>query len=636
MDRAREARENTRAPINYVFFSTYFAIVASLHIFHVLLIEPVFSMSTWFFATYALAQAALETLILVFMAGIVKQYFPRLKNVYIVFVFFLFLVHLIDFPLVRMMDMTFWFALNFITQESYDNFFELLLASNVSLVVWAFAAVGGIVLLMSGIFLYRITHQLTKKRLLFVPFPMQVAVLVVLSIFLISWDIGVRKHVSKAFFDRYQKTLPWKTTFFPHKAIYLSLAKGLPEPVGGEELMRKLDSRAFSLAHKPDIYLFVAESLREDYINDEYAPFLSQFKKANVKFDMALSNANATHLSWFSLFHSRFPFYYGKINPEEWKSGSVPLMLLKKMGYKIFVSSSSRLSYYNMDRVIFGEGGHLADVLFIPEEEDTDEPHERDFKAMETLQKEMVKGDGGRLFVVFLDATHLDYSWPKEMSRFFPYSDKINYFTAGFSKKGLEGIKNRYRNALYFVDSLFGKFFDTLNKTPGGKNAVVVITGDHGEEFYDHGNLFHASCLSQPQMHIPLYYRFGDNEEMKLKKRCQMTCHMDVFPTLFHYLIGEDLLGDVLQGESVYKNNRWPYTVIARFNASRSPNQFCIHNGEYKLLAEFSNERDIFSSKGLKILSTKNSQDENIEREIHSEHEEFGLALDRIFSAPLK
>jgi hypothetical protein len=115
-----------------------------------------------------------------------------------------------------------------------------------------------------------------------------------------------------------------------------------------------------------------------------------------------------------------------------------------------------------------------------------------------------------------------------------------------------------------------------------------------------------------------------------------MTCHMDVFPPLFHYLIGEDLLGDVLQGESVFKTDRWPYTVVARFNASRSPSQFCIHNGEYKLLAEFSNERDIFSSKGLKILSTKNSQDENIEREIHFEHEDFGLALDRIFSAPLK
>ena len=636
MDRVREARENTRAPINYVFFITYFVIVAFLHIFHVMLIEPVISLSTWFFAIYALAQVAIETLILVFLAGVITQYFPRLSNIYIVCVFFIFLVHLIDFPLVRMMDMTFWFALNFIMQESYDNFIELLLASNVSLVVWAVAAIGGIGLLMTGIFLYRMAEKWTKKRHLFIPFPMQFAVLVVLSIFLVSWDYGVRKHVSKAFSDRYQKTLPWKTTFFPHKASYLTLAKKLPEPMSGEELMNKLDSRAFSLAHKPDIYLFIAESLREDYINEEYAPFLNQFKKDNVKFDMALSNANATHLSWFSLFHSRFPFYYGKLNPDEWKGGSIPLMLLKKMGYKIYISSSARLSYYQMDRVIFGEGGHLADVLFMPEEEDAHEPHERDFKAMETLQKEMANGDGGRLFVVFLDATHLDYSWPKETSRFFPYAEKINYFTAGFSKKGLEGIKNRYRNALHFVDSLFGQFFNTLKKSPGGKNAVVVITGDHGEEFYDHGNLFHASGLSHPQMHIPLYYRFGDNEEMKLKNKCQMTCHMDVFPTLFHYLIGEDLLGDVLQGESVFKADRWPYTVVARFNASRSPNQFCIHNGECKLLAEFSNERDIFSSKGLKILSTKNSQDENIEREIHFEHEDFGLAFDRIFSAPLK
>jgi membrane-anchored protein YejM (alkaline phosphatase superfamily) len=225
----------------------------------------------------------------------------------------------------------------------------------------------------------------------------------------------------------------------------------------------------------------------------------------------------------------------------------------------------------------------------------------------------------------------LDYSWPKETTRFYTIEDKINYFKAAFSKNGLEEIKNRYRNALYFVDSLFAKFLNALEKTPGGQEAVVVVTGDHGEEFYEHGNLFHASSLSHPQMHIPLYYRFGDNRSVKEYPLCKMTCHMDVFPTLFHYLAGEDLMGEVLQGESILKENRWPYTVVARFNASRSPTEFCIHNGDCKLIAEFSNERDIFNSKALRILSTKNCQDENIRKEIGSVHEEFDSAFERIF-----
>ena len=632
MNNSTETLASSRAPINYLFFGSYFAIVAFIHVFHVFLIEPVISLSTYFFVAYAIGQCVLETLALILAAGMISHYFPRCMNVFILCIFFLFLSHVIDFPLVRLMDMSFWYALHFISQESYENFIELLLASNVSLFVWVMAGLGGAALLLSGILLYRFTEKWTLSRRFFVTFPMLAAIACATCAFLLSWDYGVRKHVSKAHFDRFQKTLPWKSTFFPSRADHVSLTTSLQDPQGEDEIMRKLDSRVFSLARKPDIYLFIVESLREDFITSENAPNLHRFKTDNLSFEMALSNANATQISWFSLFYSQFPFYWGKVDPDEWTCGSIPLGLLKKMGYKIHVSSSARLSYYQMNRIIFGEGEHLADAMFVSDDQESNEPWLRDQSAIDNLLVNMQKEGSGRVFIVFLDATHLDYSWPKEMTQFHPYEEKINYFKAAMSRDGLEGIINRYRNALYFVDSQFERFFEVLQKAPGGKEAVVIVTGDHGEEFYEHGNLFHASSLSQPQMHTPLYYRFGENEDMKKLASCKMTCHMDIFPSLFHYLIGEDLMGEVLQGQSIFKSNRWPYTVIARFNASRSPYEFCIHNGSSKLLAEFTDERNIFNAKGLRILSTKNCLDENISKELDVVHEEFGPALDRIFS----
>ncbi len=634
MSSEREIPEIPRAPINYLFFGFYFTIIAIIHVFHVFLIEPVTSLSTYFFVAYALAQCAMETLGLILIAEIVVNHFRKAKNLFVLVVFFLFISHLIDFPLVRLMDMTFWYALNFVTKMSYSNFFELLVASNVSILVWVIAGLIGVSLLLSGLFLYRITERWAMRRKLFVSFPMLGGSLCTICLFLLSWDYSVRGHISRTNFDRFQKTLPWKYTFFPHRVDYLSLKTTLQEPQGEEELMRSLDSRVFSLARKPDIYLFIVESLREDYITSEIAPNLTRFKKDYTSFDLALSNANATHISWFSLFNSQFPFFWGRVDPEEVKGGSIPLQLLKKMGYKVYVSSSARLAYFHMNRVIFGEGERLADALFLSDDEDCDEPYERDQKAIDNLLVEMQKGGPGRLFIVFLDATHHDYSWPSEMSRFFPFEEKINYISAAISKKGLEKIKNRYRNALYFIDDQFGKFLTALGDAPGGKDAVVVITGDHGEEFYEHGNLFHASGLSEPQMHVPLYYRFGQNGA--LHSDCKMTCHMDIFPTLFHYLIGEDLMGDVLQGESIFKTNRWPYTIVARFNAISSPHEFCIHTGKSKLLATFSDEDNIFNSKGLKIISTKNCQDETIVKELNAIHDEFGPALDRIFPTTLK
>jgi glucan phosphoethanolaminetransferase (alkaline phosphatase superfamily) len=633
MNQGKQIPEVPSAPINYVFFGFYFAIIAAIHVFHVFLIEPIISMPTYFFATYALAQCALETLVMVLLAGMIKNHLPRFMNLYVVVIFFMFLSHVIDFPLVRLMDMSFWYALNFISQESYENFIELLLASNVSILVWALAGIAGIFVLLSGVFFYRISDKWTLRHRFIVSFPMLTAMLSVVCLFLVSWDYGVKARLSALHFDRFEKTLPWKSTFFPSRVDYLTLKSALEEPEGEEELMRKLDSRIFSLAHMPDIYLFIVESLRADFITAENSPHLWEFKEQNVSFETTFSNANATHLSWFSLFYSKFPFYWGKIDPDVWKGGSTSLRVLKKMGYKIHVSSSARLSYYQMNRLIFGEGEHLADAIFFPDEEECNEPYLRDQSAVDNLIVQMNKRGSGRLFVVFLDATHLDYSWPKELTQFTPYEEKINYFKAALSRGGLEGIINRYRNSLYFIDSQMGKFMDELQKTSGGRDAVVVITGDHGEEFYEHGNLFHASSLSHPQINPPLYYKFGENESIKQQVNCKMTCHMDIFPTIFHYLTGEDLMREVLQGQSIFKKDRWPYTVIARFNASRTPYEYCIHNGVEKLIAEFSDGRDVFGSRDLKVLAMKNCQDENIVKDMNSIHEEFGPALDYIFPA---
>jgi glucan phosphoethanolaminetransferase (alkaline phosphatase superfamily) len=631
MNKEKKLPKTPAAPINYIFFGCYFLIIAAVHVFHVFLVEPIFSQSTYLFATFAIAQCALETLLLIFFAGLIQTSLPRFLNLYAVIVFFLFLGHLIDFPLERLMDMSFWQALHFMSQESYENFVELLLATNVSMFIWMLAGMVGICVLLSGTFIYRLSARWAAKRRIALSSLKLISVIGIVIIFFLGWDHSMKGRVSSVYFDRFEKTLPWKSTFFPQKVDHVVLKNSLQEPDGEEELMRKLDSRIFSLTHKPDIYLFVVESLREDYITSENTPHLQRFKEKNIAFESTFSNANATHISWFSLFHSKFPFYWGKIDPEVWKGGSMPLRLLKKMGYKIHVASSARLTFYQMNRLIFGEGEHLADSIFFPDEEECNENYLRDQSTIGNTIEQMGKGGSGRLFIVFLEATHFDYSWPREQTLFMPFVEKINYFKAALGKRAPEQIINRYKNALHFVDSQFGIFLEALEKTSGGKDAVVVITGDHGEEFYEQGNLFHASALSQPQITPPLYYKFGESPAIKETIRCKMTCHMDIFPTLFHYLAGEDLMAEVLQGQSIFKSDKWPYTLIARYNASRTPYEYCIHNGTEKIIMQFCDKRNICNARSLKILSKKNNLDENLTKEPEAIQAEFGPAFDRIF-----
>lgn len=48
-------------------------------------------------------------------------------------------------------------------------------------------------------------------------------------------------------------------------------------------------------------------------------------------------------------------------------------------------------------------------------------------------------------------------------------------------------IKNRYLNSVHHLDSQFGRVFDYLKQHDLLKNTVVLMLGDHGEEFLENG-----------------------------------------------------------------------------------------------------------------------------------------------------
>jgi hypothetical protein len=44
---------------------------------------------------------------------------------------------------------------------------------------------------------------------------------------------------------------------------------------------------------------------------------------------------------------------------------------------------------------------------------------------------------------------------------------------------------NLYKNSAYYVDSLVGRIIDDLKRNGRLNNTMVIITGDHGQEFND-------------------------------------------------------------------------------------------------------------------------------------------------------
>ena len=61
-----------------------------------------------------------------------------------------------------------------------------------------------------------------------------------------------------------------------------------------------------------------------------------------------------------------------------------------------------------------------------------------------------------------------------------------------------------YDNCLAFLDAQVGRLLDFLQNSPEGRNTIVIITSDHGEEFGEQGFYSHGYNLYRPALHVPL------------------------------------------------------------------------------------------------------------------------------------
>ncbi len=256
--------------------------------------------------------------------------------------------------------------------------------------------------------------------------------------FLSIFDVKVGKIAAPAQAAHFLEALPWKTTFFPSTPPQLEIGQLSHKP-SENDYLSYLKTVNLKGAKKPNIFLFIAESLREDFLTPDVAPALSSFRENNIAFPQAFAAANATQQSWFSIFHSVYPFYWEKRQPQQWKSGSLPLQILKKAGYRVHVYSASRLQYYHMDERLFGKDTSLADTFQVFGLDEERENHENDSECIATLIEDLSTYKEGNVFIVFLESTHFGYSWPQQES--LVQAPDLDYLSLACSNAQIEESK---------------------------------------------------------------------------------------------------------------------------------------------------------------------------------------------------
>ena len=337
-----------------------------------------------------------------------------------------------------------------------------------------------------------------------------------------------------------------------------------------EELL--LSGPTPSLERTPDVYVVMVETWRTDSVRPEVMPFLSEFAKTECQqFKTTFAGSNCTPVSWYTLFHSRVGIDWREALREDESiggfKGSYPLRLLHKLGYRFSVRAVCDLSYKKMCDLNFGRDHKLADrFLDAPMLPGNLDVPEREVIIMDDLKRELEDSPkGGKLHFISLDSAHYNYYWPsRDFTPIHEDCSAINFSALRPTVEQIREVVKRYENAVNWIDRQMEDFIKHLKSTGRYENSVIILTGDHGEEFQENGSWFHCSSLRREQVEVPIMIRWP--KWVTEQPDQDLVSHMDIMPSLldalgldpryFSGMAGYSVLGSH-PGEALL-STRWP------------------------------------------------------------------------------
>lgn len=307
------------------------------------------------------------------------------------------------------------------------------------------------------------------------------------------------------------------------------------------------------------------DTLRADHLGcygygRSTSPNIDRLAARGVVAKNAISQAPWTLPSFATVFTSLYPTQHGASTVDTRMRTSFPTLatMLRDRGYLTcaIVNAPVLRPEFGVDR-----GFDAYDVM----------PPEVERRADEVTREALkwIDEHHGQPFFVFVHYfdPHLSYSPPHPYDTVFDHgyegplgaSFDLDYFSSkkaaavrdeigSLSAPDSNHIVALYDGEIAFTDSAVGVLLDGLEERGLGKNTLIVLLSDHGEEFFDHGGLDHGHSLYNELLHVPLIFclpgHVAENAEVSQYVRL-----LDVLPTALD-IMGLDLPGH-LEGTSL-------------------------------------------------------------------------------------
>jgi hypothetical protein len=252
---------------------------------------------------------------------------------------------------------------------------------------------------------------------------------------------------------------------------------------------------------RPDVYVLIVDTLRADYGGQARPPAFERLAASAWDFSVAYTAYPSTYRGLLAFAQGRPWRFVGHDRPNL-------LTILQAAGWDVAL-------WHAEHRVHADSGLHLL----------ADAPHTAEHFAMNKDRKgEMTEG-----IVDEAIEQMADVDGPPR-ARWLHFDDPHYPWTRGAAT---DRPQIRYLAELAHVDTQLARLLDALEATPRGRAAVVVLLGDHGEEFQEHGGTLHGGTLYEEVTRVPLLLRLPGETPRRID---EVASTLDVLPTLLHHL----------------------------------------------------------------------------------------------------
>lgn len=293
----------------------------------------------------------------------------------------------------------------------------------------------------------------------------------------------------------------------------------------------------------PNILIILIDSWNKRTLTSETMPNLYRFAQEEQWYTNHKSASNGTRSGVYGLFYGLSCYYW-----EEFEAARVQPLFIRRLldlGYDIGIYPSATLENPNFAKVLFSQVPSLRRST--PGETSLERDERLTSDYLHELRQRSQSGKPTFSFL-FYDLPH-SFQLPKELNQTFrPAWDYADY-TRLNNDTDARPFFNLYRNTCYQADKFIGRVLDNLKVSGGLDNTIVLVTGDHGQEFNEnkHNYWGHNSNFSDAQIGVPLIAHFPKQESKQIKYR---TTHYDIIPTLMHDYLGvKNALEDYSMGK---------------------------------------------------------------------------------------